>query len=314
MLLPVILTIIIPASYIVEGEIPKNNMEEKHMAEFTNQASLIYNDTITNSNIVVGNLVQALSVSKKAVLPTYSTDDDLTYVVSITNSSGTAYTDLTVTDDLGAYTEGGNNLVPLTYKAGSLKYYINGVLQPDLAPTAGNALTVTGVSIPANGSTILIYEAEPNGFAPLEAESEILNTVRVTGAGIAEDLTAQERVFPVVGVQLSISKAISPSTVSANGQVTYTFVIQNTGNTPADAALGAIVTDTFDPVLKGLTAAYNGEALTLNTDYTYDQTTGLFSTAPGMITVDAATFTRDENTGAVQVTPAVGILTVTGTI
>ena len=37
------------------------------MAEFTNQASLIYNDNVINSNVVVGDLVQALEASKTAV-------------------------------------------------------------------------------------------------------------------------------------------------------------------------------------------------------------------------------------------------------
>ena len=102
--------------------------------------------------------------------------------------------------------------------------------------------------------------------------------------------------------------------MTSNGQVTYTFVIQNAGNIAADAALGAVVTDTFSPVLKNLAASFNGTPLVLNTDYTYDETTGVFATVPGTITVGAAAYTRNETTGAVEITPAVSILTVTGTI
>lgn len=284
------------------------------MAEFTNQAILRYNNTVTNSNIVVGNIVQSLEISKTAVRTEYSADGDTTFVISLTNSGTTAYTGLTVTDNLGAYVWNETVLVPLAYIDGSLKYYINGVLQPDIEPTVGNSLVITGVNVPANGNTTLIYEVSPNSYAPLDANGAITNTATADGAGLAEAVAADEVITPVSGVQLSISKAISPATVTANGQVTYTFVIQNTGNAPADAALGAIVEDVFDPVLRNLTASYNGQTLTPGTDYTYDQTTGKFATTPGTITVAAAQYTRDEATGAIITTPSVGTLTVTGNI
>ena len=284
------------------------------MAEFTNQASLIYNDNVINSNVVVGDLVQALEASKTAVRAVYSADGDITYVISITNNSGNAYNGLTVTDDLGAYTYKAENLVPLRYTDGSLRYFVNGVLQPALTPAVGVSLVISGVNVPANGNVQLIYEARPTVFAPLESEAEITNTAAVTGAGIAEPVTASSTISAASGEQLSISKSLSPSSVTSNGQVTYTFVIQNAGNIAADAALGAVVTDTFSPVLKNLAASFNGTPLVLNTDYTYDETTGVFATVPGTITVGAAAYTRNETTGAVEITPAVSILTVTGTI
>ena len=101
------------------------------MAEFTNQATLRYNNTVTNSNIVVGNLVQALDITKTAVREEYSTDENTTYVIGITNNSETAYTGLTLTDNLGAYQYNEQTrLIPLTYIDGSMRYYVNGALQP----------------------------------------------------------------------------------------------------------------------------------------------------------------------------------------
>lgn len=284
------------------------------MAEFTNQASLIYNDTIANSNVVVGNLVQPLAVEKTAVSDSYDPDCTVTYVVSLTNSSAVAYTGLTLTDDLGAYTMDTRRLVPLSYVDGSIKYYVNGVLQTAPTITAGDSLSVSGVNVPANGNAMIIYEARPTVYAPLDAEASVTNAVTVTGDGIAEPISASEAINAAAGAILSISKSISPATVAANGQITYTFVIQNTGNTAADAALGAVVTDTFAPVLKNLTAAFNKTALTADKDYTYDQATGVFTTTPGTITVPAAEYTRDETTGAVQISPAISVLTVTGTV
>lgn len=284
------------------------------MAEFTNQATLIYNDTVANSNVVIGNIIQPLSAEKTAVRSIYTADGTLTYVISLTNSSTVSYTGLTVTDDLGAYTLNQTRLVPLSYVDGSLKYYVNGVLQTAPAVTAADSLAITGISVPAGGNAVIVYEVRPDSYAPLDSDATITNTAAITGNGIAEAITASETVSAEPSAVLSISKSLSPSTVTANGQITYTFVIQNTGNIAADAALGAVVTDTFDPVLNNITAAFNGTTLTAGTDYTYDQTTGVFTTSPGTITVPAASFTRDEATGAVQITPSIGILTVTGTI
>ena len=56
------------------------------MAAFYNTATLSYRDTSTNSNTVEGQLVKVLSAEKNAVLPTYGSNDTVTYVISIRNS------------------------------------------------------------------------------------------------------------------------------------------------------------------------------------------------------------------------------------
>ena len=103
------------------------------MATFTNQATLTYNGTTTASNIVTGEILEVLSAQKNAVVDVYTAGDDITYVVSILNTGQAPLTGLTLTDDLGAYTFGAQTLTPLTYTNGSIRYYVNGVLQP--APT-----------------------------------------------------------------------------------------------------------------------------------------------------------------------------------
>ena len=84
--------------------------------------------------------------------------------------------------------------------------------------------------------------------------------------------------------------------------------------TAALAATGAVVTDTFDPVLSNLAVSYNGTAWSDPANYSYNATTGTFATQEGQITVPAATFTQDAATGEWTVTPGAGTLTVTGTI
>ena len=128
------------------------------MPTFTNQATLSYNNITTNSNVVTGQLLEVLSVTKTAVMNTYSAQEVVTYVVSILNTGTTALTGLTATDDLGAYIQGGVTRYPLDYLAGSVRLYINGVLQAPPAATAEPPLVITGINIPAGGNAILVYE------------------------------------------------------------------------------------------------------------------------------------------------------------
>ncbi|MBQ8551675.1 MAG: hypothetical protein IJ428_02545 [Clostridia bacterium] len=284
------------------------------MAIFTNQATLTYNNGVTNSNVVTGEIVEVLSAEKTAVLGTYTTGDTVTYVISIVNSGTAPYTGLTVTDNLGEYPVGTGTAVPLEYIDGSLLYFVNGVLAAAPAADAGAPLVISGVSVPAGGNALLIYKARITDAAPLNAESSITNVAEISGGGLSTPITVTETVTAGDSVELTISKALSPETVVENGQLTYTFVIRNAGNTPAVAADNLTVTDTFDPILDPITVQLDGVTLTEGVDYTYDTETGEFATVEGRITVPAATYSQDPVTGVWTVTPGVAVLRVIGTV
>lgn len=283
------------------------------MATFYNQATLRYNNTVTNSNIASGELLEVLSVTKTAVRDTYLVGEDVTYAVSILNSGTIPFSGLTVTDDLGAYTVGTTTVTPLTYGEGSVRYYVNGVLQAAPAVVAGPPLQISGISVPAGGNALILYEAQVNAFAPPTVGGTVDNTVTVTGGGITP-ITATETVTARDAANLAVSKSISPAVVTENSRVTYTLTLQNVGNTAVEATDDAVITDTFDPILTDLAVTFNGVTLTEGTDYTYDEATGAFATLPGVITVPAATYLQDPTTGEWTVTPGVSTLTVTGTI
>ncbi len=239
--------------------------------------------------------------------------------MNIVNTGNTEFAGLTVNDNLGAYEfipEGATTpitLYPLDYVNGTVRYYINGDEQatPSVATTDG--LTFTGITVPANGNTTLIYQASVTEDAPLADESVITNTVTVTGQGIAIPLEDTATIGTNVGPQLSIVKGLFPRVVPENGRITYTFDIQNIGNADADSTANVQITDTFDPVLTDITVTYNGTVLP-TTDYSYNETTGVFSTNPGVITVPAATFTQDPISGTWNVIPGESILEITGNI
>lgn len=284
------------------------------MAIFSNQATLTYNGNSTNSNIAFGEILDVLAATKTAVEGTYAPGQLVTYVVTLRNTGSAPLSGLTVTDDLGGYDFNGSTVYPLTYEDGSAALFIDGVPQAAPTVTAGPPLVVSGLTIPAEGDLVLVYQARANEFADPTADGTINNTVTVTGDGLSAPVTATETVTGATAPLLTITKSISPTQVVDNDRVTYTFVIQNTGNEAVVATDDAVITDTFDPILTDLVVSFNGAAWTEGVQYSYNAATGLFTTNPGQITVPAATYTQDPVTGAYALTPGIVTLVVTGTI
>lgn len=284
------------------------------MATFTNQATLSYNGNIASSNITTGEIVDVLTAAKTAVRGTYRAGDPMTFVISLVNTGTTELNGLTVTDDLGAYEFGGGTVTPLTYTEGTVTYYVNGVQQPTVVPAAEDPLTLTGIRVPAGGDAVIVYEAVPNRFAPLGAGGTVDNTATVNGAGLTAPVSADIAVAAAEEPVLSVNKTLSPSVVQENGTVTYTFTIQNTGSAAVTEEGDAILRDTFDPALSITSVTFNGSAWSDPDNYTYDAASGEFATADGALTVPAAVFAQDPDTGEQNVTPGVSTLVVTGTI
>lgn len=284
------------------------------MATFFNQATLSYSGGQTSSNIVSGELVEALSVTKTATLETYRSGERLTYVIGLVNTSASSIGPITLSDDLGAVTTETGVVYPLSYVDASAELFINGV--PATAPTAiaGPPLLLSGITVPAGGNAVVVYSVDVTEFASPEEGGSIVNTITASGAGIATPVSASETVTAADGPLLSITKAVDPVQVVGGEPLTYTFVISNSGNTPATATDDVTVTDVFDPILNITSVTLDGTPLAEVTDYSYDEGTGVFTTVPGRITVPAATFTVDPVTGAFVTTPGTTTLTVTGTV
>jgi len=286
------------------------------MPAFTNQATLTYNGQTTNSNVVTGEILENLSMTKTPVGAVYGPDDTVTYAISILNAGVTSFTGLTLTDNLGSYVPAGgaDAVTPLTYLPGTVRYYVNGVLQAVPAVTDDPTLTITGINVPAGGNALILYSARTNGFAPLGPGAALNNTATLTGPGVLTPVTADAAITPDQAPRLSITKALSPTQVSENGQLTYTLTVENYGPTAVTATDNASITDAFDPILSNLAVTYNGAPWTAGVHYTYNAATGLFTTVPGQLSVPAATYTQDPTTGVITTTPGVATVTITGTV
>jgi len=278
------------------------------MAIIYNQASLTFNGVITNSNVTSGEIVDTLTFTKTAISEDYARGDGVAYALSVVNGGATEMTDVSITDNLGAYNFAGGELVPLEYIDGTLKLYINGVLVATPTVTAGPPLTVSGFAIPSGGNALIVYEARATEYAPLAQSSQITNVATMAGNDATATVSVREEAI------LSITKVMEPDTVSENGRLTYTFIIQNTGNIPVVATDDTTVSDVFEPILSNIAVTFNGTTWTEGTNYSYDESTGVFTTLAGQITAPAATFTTDAATGVVTINPGVSIIEVTGTV
>ena len=172
----------------------------------------------------------------------------------------------------------------------------------------------SGISVPAGGNAVLVYETTVNTQASPEAGATILNTATVTGSGTGDGIHASATVTARSGPVLTISKSVSPVSLAEGESLTYTFLIENRGNAPAVATDNLVVSDLFSPALRNLSVTLNGVALTTPADYAYDEATGLFSTVASRITVPAATYTQNPLTGEWTITPGSATLRVTGTV
>lgn len=284
------------------------------MAQFTNQATLSYNGMTTSSNIVTGEITQVIKMWKDATIDTYQNGDIITYVISLLNSGTTNFTNLILTDNLGAYQLGTTTLYPLTYTGDPVLYYQNGILQNTPPVTSGPPLVINNIGVLAGTSTILIYRVRLNEYAPLNNGGTITNTATLSGVELSENIEATETITINNLANLTITKAMNPTTVVENGPITYTFTIQNTGTVPADASAGIVVTDNFAPILNNITVSLNGVIWPAAGNYTYNEATGEFATVAGQITVPAATITQDPTTGEFTTVPGVTTLEITGTI
>lgn len=282
------------------------------MATFQNQASLTFNNSTVNSNIVTGEILEVLSLAKASLNTSYNTGDTVTYILSVINSGTSPFTGVSITDNLGEYTFGTNELYPLTYVDGTAVLYINGTAQPVTVDASESELVFSGFSVPAGGNALISYQAVANGYAPLTAGSVIENTATLTATGLTTPVTASAQVAVNSDPNLSITKGVTPDSVPENGTLTYTLTLINTGAEPAQT--GVIVTDTFNPILSDIAVTYNGTPWTEGVNYAYDETTGVFTSLDGQITVPAASYAQDITTGIWTVTPGVAIIRITGTV
>ena len=286
------------------------------MAQITNQANLSfrYGNAMGNavSNIATATLLDPLSAEKTSVDETYRAADRITYVLSVQNNGNATVTGINLVDDLGTFTlANGTTVTPLTY-GDAAALYINGAyVSPITATETLNSVTFTIPSLAPGANALIVYQALINEYAPLTTGSSIVNTVTVTAPSVGTPITDTNTVTAEDYADITIQKEMSPDPVSDGDRLTYTFMITNTGNTPAT---GVVLTDAFNPAPSNITVTVDGQPVE-TTDYTYEN--GLLTLPTGTsyeMTVPAATVTENPETGEITVIPGTLLITVEGTL
>ncbi|MEP6824543.1 MAG: hypothetical protein ABI919_06975, partial [Ramlibacter sp.] len=170
------------------------------------------------------------------VIPTGST---VQFRIDVTNSGPSNVSTATIADTVPV------NFSTVTWACGNLA----GTATCSAASGSGNAIALTG-NLNSGGSlriTVTAVAAFPTAI------SGVINTAAVTApSGIVDTNTANNSatVTSVIGVtNLSITKSNSATTVTSGTTTTYTIVVNNVGDYPADGAR------LFDGVTAGLSCA-----------------------------------------------------------
>ena len=265
------------------------------------------------SNIAEIAIESAVGFTKTSVGNTYRENSILTYILTVTNSSGSDITGSTITDNLGTYTFGVSELTPLDFIEPAV-LLINGQdvsAQLIVDNTTTGSLVFTLPTIPAGTTANIIYKAQTNDFAPLATDSTIVNTSTFESNSECADTTASTTVSVANTANISIIKQMCPNPVVCGDTITYTIRIYNYGNTAAE---NVVLTDDFNPAPANITVSRNG-ILLLGSDYSYVNGTLTVPAEGGTpITIPPATFTQDPTTGIISITPSVVEYTITGTI
>lgn len=265
------------------------------------------------SNLAEIGLESAISFTKTTLGETYGEDEVVTYILSMTNTSTSAITNVSITDDLGTFVFGTLELTPLTYAPPALLLIdgqdVSAQLTVDTA-TAGS-LVFSFPTLPAGATANIVYRAAVNEYAPLDVEAGITNTATLTSDSDCADGTASATITAVSAANVSVFKQMSPNPVICGDTVTYTIRIYNYGNIAAE---NVVLTDTFNPAPTNITVSRDGTLLPAN-EYSYvDGTLTVPTGTTTAVSVPAATFVRDATTGIVTVTPGMVEYTITGTI
>lgn len=265
------------------------------------------------SNLAEIGLESAISFAKTTLGDTYSEDSVITYILSITNTSANTVSNIRITDDLGSFVFGTIELTPLGYTAPALLLIDGQDVSSQLTvdDTTAGSLVFSFPTLPAGATANVVYRASVNEFAPLDLNSAIVNTATLTSDSDCADGSASATVTAASAANVSVFKQMAPNPVVCGDVVTYTIRIYNYGNIPAE---DVVLTDTFNPAPDTITVSKDGVLLG-GSEYSY--VGGTLTTPVGTgtpVSVPAATFTRDSETGILNVTPGVVEYVITGQI
>ncbi len=266
------------------------------------------------SNTITTSLKESMEISKTSLGTNYYLNENITFLISLSNNSNSKINDLIIIDDLGSYypnkTEKNLKTTPLTYTGPSF-LYINGKFNSEITPkTNSDNITFNISSIPDKSHALIIYKTTVNDYAPLKARSQIKSTAKLTISNRSDIFESSNIITVSEKADVKIIKNLIPSTFSYGDDVTYDITLYNYGNSKAE---NIILEDNFQPSPMITNVKINHKEISF-TDYSYIN--GLF-TLPNynshlVISIPPAQFIENTTSGKFSVIPGTTHISITG--
>lgn len=274
-----------------------------------NSATLTYNSGdgtgSAASNVVSTSLLDSYGITAQKVSAndSFRPSENITYLVTVTNTGTQPLYAVQVTDDLAQ---------------GQLTYVANSALVIDdegatpVTPVSVVPLVIPAADVLASGESVtVLYVAQVSSTID-ETVDEITNTAQTVARqqsaegpvveGEPSSVTIPREDFAQVDVVKAVDKAI----ISSGDTLTYTFTIENSGNIPAT---NVVITDTLpvgfeitsiESETDGVTTVYDATDYTVSSDNTL-----ILPVGEKTITVPA----RNEESNGVTTVTVTGVVT-----
>jgi len=273
-----------------------------------NSVTLTYNSgdntASAASNVVSTSLLDSYGISAQKVSAndSFRPGENLTYLVTVTNTGTQPVFAVEITDNLAAGL--------LTYVNNSA-FMVNDEGATPVEPTEITPLTIPVAEVLQSGESVTVLYVAQVSASVEDAVEEITNTALATArqseAGAVVEAEPVSVTIPREDfAQIDIVKAVDKAVISSGDTLTYTFTIENSGNIPAT---NVVITDTLpvgfeitsiESETEGVTTVY------IATDYTVDANNTLtLPVGNKTITVPA----RNESGNGVTTVTITGIVT-----
>ena len=189
--------------------------------QITNQATLSFNSGGTNrevaSNTASVTLQGPLEITKRSLEPAYHIAEELTYVLTVRNTSPSTLTNIEIRDNLGTHEITKDlKVTPLTY-VGPTDVYLNNAYSSTITPiipTEADYLDYQIASLAGNSSLMLIHKVRTNNFAgAIVNTSSIENTASVSAYGVTTPVDASHTIPVAAYADVVITKTMEPNPV-----------------------------------------------------------------------------------------------------
>lgn len=268
------------------------------------------------SNTAFATLQDSVNIDLSSVENSYSSNDTITYILSIINNSSRCIKNIKVSNDLASYTINSGisqkTITPLSYE-GTSKLYIGGKFFSDIeAEVLSDKIIFNLEEIPALSNALIFYSTRVNKNAELSTGSSLKSTSSLTYDGMINNIESSDTIYVKEKADVTLIKYMYPNSITSGEIITYNFILYNYGNIEAK---NVAFSDTFSPAPLNLNVSVNSDALSSkNYSYINGEIKIPSYGSDFSLSIPPANFIQDENNGAITTKPGSTIITITAKI